>query len=81
MFRGRGTGFDTRTQAMIFPDDARAVAFSEDGVYLAGSDEEGPLEADSDDDWGADPVKAFEASRRRRASSRSFKRCCWVSRR
>ena len=29
------------------------------------SDEEGPHEPDSEDNWGANPVKAFEASRRR----------------
>ena len=28
-----------------------------------GSDDEGPNEVASDDDWGADPVAAFEASR------------------
>ena len=35
----------------------------------AGSDEEGPLEAASDDDWGADPVAAFEASRRHKVKA------------
>ena len=30
----------------------------------AGSDEEGPNEVDEDTMWGADPVAAFEASRR-----------------
>ena len=35
----------------------------------AGSDEEGPLEAESDDDWGADPVAAFEASRRHKVKA------------
>ena len=35
----------------------------------AGSDEEGPLEAASDDDWGADPVAAFEASRRQKVKA------------
>ena len=29
-----------------------------------GSDSEGPNEVDSDEDWGADPVAAFEASKR-----------------
>ena len=29
-----------------------------------GSDSEGPNEVDSDEDWGADPVAAFEASRK-----------------
>lgn len=41
VFSGRATGFDTRQIAMTFNDDARAVAYSKDGVYLAGSDEEG----------------------------------------
>ena len=34
-----------------------------------GSDEEGPHEPDGEDNWGADPVKAFEASRRREVNA------------
>ena len=33
----------------------------------AGSDEEGPLEAASDGDWGANPMAAVEASRSQEA--------------
>ena len=43
----------------------------------AGSDEEGPLEAASDDDWGADPVAAFEA--REHNKQRPFAGLCRVA--